>query len=92
MLSQKPYKAYELNPMLSPKLAIASDSASFKVCDRVIGMKDACIHPATNRPYIKSAIGGRDTSPEGYQVQGQCRLRSMHQAVPLMKWCVFSVV
>ncbi|MCJ1461950.1 hypothetical protein MMC07_000550 [Pseudocyphellaria aurata] len=30
-------------------------------------MKDACIHPATNKPYIKSAIGGRDNSPSGYQ-------------------------
>jgi hypothetical protein len=34
----------------------------------MLALKANCLHPTAQTPYIKSAIGGRDTSPEGYQV------------------------
>ncbi|EKG17969.1 Dimeric alpha-beta barrel [Macrophomina phaseolina MS6] len=38
-----------------------------EVCRRMLALKDTCIHPTTQKPYIKSGIGGRDNSPEGAQ-------------------------
>ncbi|EOD46538.1 putative stress responsive a b barrel domain-containing protein [Neofusicoccum parvum UCRNP2] len=37
------------------------------ICRRMLSLKDNCVHPTAQKPYIKSAIGGRDTSPEGHQ-------------------------
>ncbi|KAH8887007.1 hypothetical protein GQ53DRAFT_827573 [Thozetella sp. PMI_491] len=37
------------------------------VCDRLLALKDKCLHPTTNKPYVKSLVGGRDTSPAGLQ-------------------------
>ena len=34
----------------------------------MLALKDRCIHPRTNKPYIKTSIGGADTSPEELQV------------------------
>lgn len=34
----------------------------------MLNLKDSCIHPTTNEPYILSASGGVDNSPEGAQV------------------------
>lgn len=39
-----------------------------QVCRRMLALKDNCIHPTSQKPYIKSGIGGRDNSPEGVQV------------------------
>ncbi|KAF4450969.1 stress responsive a b barrel domain containing [Fusarium albosuccineum] len=36
-------------------------------CDRFLALKDNCIHPSSNTPYITSLKGGRDNSPEGLQ-------------------------
>jgi hypothetical protein len=33
----------------------------------MLGLKDKCIHPASSKPYVRSAIGGLDNSPEGKQ-------------------------
>ncbi|KAF8861030.1 stress responsive A/B barrel domain protein [Acephala macrosclerotiorum] len=35
------------------------------VCNRMIALKDECLHPTTNKPYVKMAIGGKQNSPEG---------------------------
>ncbi|TLS26807.1 hypothetical protein PpBr36_04803 [Pyricularia pennisetigena] len=35
------------------------------VCKGMLALKDKCIHPTTNKPYIKSAVGGVDNSPVG---------------------------
>ncbi|KAH7317313.1 stress responsive A/B barrel domain-containing protein [Rhexocercosporidium sp. MPI-PUGE-AT-0058] len=35
------------------------------VCNRMLALKDKCVHPTTNTPYVKMAIGGKDNSPEG---------------------------
>ncbi|KAJ5898043.1 hypothetical protein N7504_008331 [Penicillium tannophilum] len=34
-------------------------------CDRMLALKDKCLHPATKMPYIKAFTGGLDNSPEG---------------------------
>ncbi|KAF3385547.1 hypothetical protein F1880_002482 [Penicillium rolfsii] len=44
-----------------------ADCLSTKTCDRMIGLKDNCIHPASNKPYIKASSGGMDNSIEGIQ-------------------------
>jgi TFIIF-interacting CTD phosphatase-like protein len=33
----------------------------------MLALKDSCVHPTTQKPYIKSASGGTDNSPEGIQ-------------------------
>ncbi|OJD35616.1 stress responsive a b barrel domain-containing protein [Diplodia corticola] len=35
------------------------------ICHQLVSLKDKCIHPTSQKPYIKSAIGGRNDSPEG---------------------------
>ena len=37
---------------------------SSKVIDGFLALNTACIHPQTNKPYIK-VIGGRELGPEG---------------------------
>lgn len=39
-----------------------------KACERMLALKDNCVHPTSQQPYIKSASGGKDNSPEGIQV------------------------
>ena len=39
-----------------------------KISQRMVGLKDSCLHPTSKQPYIKSASGGTDNSPEGLQV------------------------
>lgn len=39
-----------------------------KACERMLTLKDNCVHPTSQQPYIKSASGGKDNSPEGIQV------------------------
>ncbi|KAJ5458070.1 hypothetical protein N7475_009458 [Penicillium sp. IBT 31633x] len=36
-------------------------------CGRMLALKDNCIHPSSQKPYITSASGGKDNSPEGIQ-------------------------
>ncbi|KAF5651750.1 Stress responsive A B barrel domain protein [Fusarium sp. NRRL 25303] len=38
-----------------------------KTCDDFLQLKDLCIHPTSNKPYIISLQGGKDNSPEGMQ-------------------------
>ena len=52
---------FEFNPTVTP--AQVED-----VCQRMLALKDTCIHPTTQKPYVKSYGGGRDNSPEGHQV------------------------
>ncbi|KAJ5871663.1 uncharacterized protein N7529_004016 [Penicillium soppii] len=48
------------------KSAVPSDVIS-DLCAQVILLKDNCLNPSTNKPYIKSFVGGQDHSPEGLQ-------------------------
>lgn len=44
----------------------------------MLALKDSCVHPETKKPYVKSGIGGKDNSPEGYQVS---RLPQYHSTL-----------
>ncbi|RDW60260.1 hypothetical protein BP5796_11866 [Coleophoma crateriformis] len=35
------------------------------ICDKMLALKDKCLHPTTNTPYVKMAMGGKENSPEG---------------------------
>ncbi|GES58794.1 stress responsive A/B barrel domain protein [Aspergillus terreus] len=37
------------------------------ICSRMLALKDKCIHPVSQQPYIKFSLGGVDNSPEGLQ-------------------------
>ncbi|TVY45185.1 hypothetical protein LSUB1_G001020, partial [Lachnellula subtilissima] len=41
-----------------------SPEAVKDVCDRLLALKDQCVHPTTNTPYLKSGMGGKQNSPE----------------------------
>ncbi|KAI9923935.1 hypothetical protein ASPWEDRAFT_58679 [Aspergillus wentii DTO 134E9] len=36
-------------------------------CKRMLALKDTCLHPVSQQPYIKSSFGGKDNSIEGIQ-------------------------
>ena len=38
-------------------------------CKNFLALKDTCIHPTANKPYILSVAGGKDNSSEGAQVR-----------------------
>jgi len=44
-----------------------SDDERREVCNDMLGLKDTCLHPDSNKPYILSSSGGVDNSPEGAQ-------------------------
>ncbi|CAN9458030.1 hypothetical protein GT037_005503 [Alternaria burnsii] len=50
---------FEWKPTASP------DQIS-EACNRMLGLKDQCIHPTSQKPYIKSFSGGKNNSPEGH--------------------------
>ncbi|KAE8351488.1 stress responsive A/B barrel domain-containing protein [Aspergillus coremiiformis] len=37
------------------------------VCDRMLALKDNCLHPSSQKPYIQTSSGGIDNSIEGLQ-------------------------
>ncbi|KAM5447009.1 hypothetical protein MaudCBS49596_006189 [Microsporum audouinii] len=37
------------------------------ICTRMLGLKDKCLHPLSQKPYILSSSGGVDNSIEGIQ-------------------------
>ncbi|KAM0806196.1 hypothetical protein BDR22DRAFT_827981 [Usnea florida] len=36
-----------------------------ETCNRMVDLRNQCIHPTTKKPYITSSSGGRQNSPEG---------------------------
>ncbi|KAK0725475.1 hypothetical protein B0H67DRAFT_479525 [Lasiosphaeris hirsuta] len=51
---------YKFKPMATPE----------EVCNRMLALKDGCVHPLTHRPYMRTPVGGAETSPEQLQVRG----------------------
>jgi hypothetical protein len=49
-----------------------------QVCKQMLSLKDRCMSATTNKPYVKSIVGGLDNSPEGNQVRKHDR--SEHSA------------
>ena len=50
---------------------------SIQACTRMLGLKDNCIHPTSQKPYIKSFSGGKNTSPEGKSVSPCLKIPSL---------------
>lgn len=47
-----------------------ADTSAEKVaeaCSRMLGLRDGCVHPTSQKPYIRSLTGGKDNSKEGLQ-------------------------
>ncbi|KJZ76796.1 hypothetical protein HIM_03673 [Hirsutella minnesotensis 3608] len=38
-----------------------------ELCDRMLELKNSCLHPRSEKPYIRSSVGGLDRSIEGVQ-------------------------
>ncbi|PGH30466.1 hypothetical protein GX50_06757 [[Emmonsia] crescens] len=38
-----------------------------ETCAKMLGLKENCIHPTHQKPYIRNAMGGKDNSAEGFQ-------------------------
>ncbi|KAE8154547.1 hypothetical protein BDV25DRAFT_147472 [Aspergillus avenaceus] len=51
---------FKFKPGLDPE--VVNDT-----CQRMLGLKDNCLHPTSQKPYIKTSSGGKDNSPEGIQ-------------------------
>jgi hypothetical protein len=51
----------------------------------MLGLKDQCIHPTSQKQYIKSFSGGKNNSPEGHSVKaiptGSPAAADMHRAI-----------
>ncbi|OJJ59623.1 hypothetical protein ASPSYDRAFT_175609 [Aspergillus sydowii CBS 593.65] len=45
----------------------ATYEAVQNACKQMLGLKEKCLHPSTGKPYIQSASGGKDNSPEEAQ-------------------------
>ncbi|KAI0160094.1 dabb-domain-containing protein [Hypoxylon sp. FL1284] len=45
----------------------AGSEAIQEASSRMLGLKDGCVHPTSQKQYIKSIIGGKDNSPENLQ-------------------------
>ncbi|EAW11893.1 Dabb family protein [Aspergillus clavatus NRRL 1] len=45
----------------------ASPAEVKDTCDRMLALKTNCIHPTSQKPYIKASSGGKDNSIEGLQ-------------------------
>ncbi|KAF1989066.1 hypothetical protein K402DRAFT_391219 [Aulographum hederae CBS 113979] len=43
----------------------ATDEQIAEVCKNMLALKDKCLDPSTQKPYLKSGIGGINNSPEG---------------------------
>ncbi|EDU49111.1 stress responsive A B barrel domain containing protein [Pyrenophora tritici-repentis] len=43
----------------------ASPEQISEACTRMLALKEDCIHPTSQKPYIKSFSGGKNISPEG---------------------------
>ncbi|KAJ5604788.1 hypothetical protein N7510_009942 [Penicillium lagena] len=38
-----------------------------ELCERMLALKEQCIHPETESSYLKSCVGGKDISVQGIQ-------------------------
>ncbi|KIX05245.1 uncharacterized protein Z518_06117 [Rhinocladiella mackenziei CBS 650.93] len=44
-----------------------TDAEKKEFCDDMLSLRQTCLHPTSNKPYIVSSSGGIDDSPEGVQ-------------------------
>ncbi|EAA65797.1 hypothetical protein AN1204.2 [Aspergillus nidulans FGSC A4] len=55
--------------MFQVKQGLSAETVN-DLCLRMLSLKDKCIHPVSQKPYIISSSGGIDNSPEGMQKNG----------------------
>ena len=48
--------------------SLITNTSTLKICDRMIRLKTTCIHPETQKPYMRSYGGGKNNSPENAAV------------------------
>ncbi|KAL4756132.1 uncharacterized protein BDW70DRAFT_154432 [Aspergillus foveolatus] len=48
---------------------IKQNAAVEAACKQMLSLKDRCLHLSTGKPYIQSALGGKDNSPETFIVE-----------------------
>jgi hypothetical protein len=41
---------------------------SHQACEGMMSLEKNCIHPESKKPYIRSAMGGKNNSKEGHEV------------------------
>lgn len=51
---------------------VDTNNDTLQICSRMLGLKDTCLHPSSQKPYIRTSSGGIDDSPEGIQVCYPC--------------------
>ncbi|KAF7509339.1 hypothetical protein GJ744_008062 [Endocarpon pusillum] len=51
---------FQFKPEVSPETVL-------DVCKQMLSLKERCVSATTNKPYVKSIVGGLDNSPEGNQ-------------------------
>jgi hypothetical protein len=39
-----------------------------QACQRMLALREKCVHPTSQKPYVKSSSGGKNNSPEGHAV------------------------
>lgn len=44
----------------------------------MLALKDTCIDPITQKPYIRSLVGGKDSSIEGLQVRSETNPKCLY--------------
>jgi len=49
-------------------LVLMAGLTATQACAHMVSLKETCMHPQSNKPYITSLSGGKDNSPEGLQV------------------------
>lgn len=60
-----------------------ADCSCEKICQRMLSLRDRCVHPVSQKPYINTSSGGKDNSNEGQQVRNLI-LDHEHRIGPLL--------
>jgi hypothetical protein len=59
----------QIDKVRSQSMSCAMEANMTQACSDMLGLKDNCVHAKTNKPYIVSATGGKNISPEGHHVR-----------------------
>jgi hypothetical protein len=64
----------DTNSSVGPRWVRTASKVTHKVVvlqiySKMLGLKDGCLHPTSQKPYIKSLTGGTNNSPENMNVR-----------------------
>ncbi|KAL8343763.1 hypothetical protein RB601_004330 [Gaeumannomyces tritici] len=60
---------------------LATPQETDKIVQSMLALKDKCIHPATQKPYVKSTKGGANLTSDGFAVRHHCPPPSQTHAI-----------